>query len=258
MTNHKHRGFTLIEMAVVLLIIAVLLSAAILPLRGQKRVADITRAKKDLQAIEEALYGFAIANGRMPCPTLPGNGGNEVGGGAANCNSYHGFVPYNTLGIRGETNCDGLLTDPWGNPYRYSVTDEDNAVQGTVGVDDFVSNNEIAAVGAANLQPDIRVCGNLDNACNVGTLVADRVADGVVAVMFSMGMQWQNPSNSEQENAGEGGTVASGCTANYAIAGDRYFYAAGEREVGANRFDDIVGWISPNILYAKLLAAGQL
>jgi len=259
MKIYRHQGFSLIEMAIVMLILAVLLSAAILPLRGQKEVANVKQARADLQSVQEAIYGFAIANGRLPCPALPGNGGNEDGGGAANCTSYHGFVPYNSLGLNGETNCDGLLTDPWGNPYRYSVTNVDDAALGTPGNDDFVRNGEIALVGVANLAPDIRICSNLDNACNAATAAADRVADGVAAIIFSMGQQWQNPSNSEVENAGEGAAIASTCgLTNYAIGGDRYFYAANTREVGANRFDDIVSWISPSILYARLLTAGQL
>ncbi len=255
MTMRKQNGFTLIEVAIVMLIIAALISAAILPLRSQRDSAHIKQAREELKAIEEALYGFAISQGRLPCPADETTNGGEaftVNAPGIDCDVPMGFVPAQLLGLKGNVNCDNLLVDPWGNPYRYSVTNVDTGANGM----DFVSAGEMQAIGAANLTPDLRVCGNVNAPCNNGSAAANIVADDVVAVVFSMGKQWQNPSNSERENAGESAQLA-GCV-NYDVSNDRYFYASTPIETGNRQFDDIVIWISPNILYAKMLAAGQL
>lgn len=184
MNRQFQYGFTLIEMAIVLLIIGALLSYTFMPLRAQLETANIKEARGKLAQIEEAIYGFAIANGRLPCPTLPGQGGLSLPQDPPDaCNSAIGFVPAGSLGLKGETNCDGLLVDPWGRPYRYSVTDDDANGDGN---DDFVVRNQLqdTNVGIANATPDLRVCRNLGAACNSATAAADVIADDVVAVIF--------------------------------------------------------------------------
>jgi len=258
--NKHDQGFTLIEVAIVMLIIAFLIGAAITPLNAQRESANIKKARVELKTIEDALYGFAIANGYLPCPAIPGLGNN--GGNATDCTSFHGFVPSALLGISGRANCDGLMIDPWGNPYRYSITNADSSsVVG--GGADFVRAGEISGESQppnnlSALSPDFRICSNVTVACGAGTGAVNIVADNTVAVWFSMGKQWQNPSTPENENAGEA-TVNSTCGLSaYNISGDRFFYSADRVETGANSFDDIVMWLSPNILYTKMLAAGQL
>lgn len=256
MTQFKkmYDGFTLIEVAIVLLIVGILLAAVITPMGAQRESNKIKQAQRELKAIEEALYGFAIASDRLPCPTQPGLGGVSDGGGAANCNSYHGFVASTSLGLQGTVNCDGLLLDPWGNPYRYSITNSDADGDGR---DDFAVTAEMGDVGVINLAPDLQVCSNTGVACNGGTPAADIVAASAVAVVFSMGSNWSNPSASENENAGEA-TVNSGCgLPAYDIGNDPFFYASIRIETGVT-FNDIVSWISPNIVYSKMLAAGRL
>lgn len=257
MNKQCQHGFTLIEMAIVFLIIGALLSYTFMPLRAQLETANIKETRVKLAEIEQAIYGFAIANGRLPCPTLPGEGGQSLPQDPATaCNSYIGFVPSGSLGLKGETNCDGLLVDPWGRPYRYSVTDND--FDGG-GIDDFVVSNELRNVGINNAAPDLRVCRNLGAACNSATAAADIIADEVVAVIFSMGTKGRANSATENENAGEGGTLASTCGLSaYPIGNDRFYYAAKRREIAGQEFDDNLIWISPHILYGKLLQAGQI
>lgn len=256
----QQQGFTLIEIAVVFVIISVLLAASIYPLTAQRESAHIASTKSQLAEIEEAIYGFAVSQGRIPCPTLPNNGGvalpeNPVTPptAATNCQSYHGFVPSTTLGISGSVNCDGLLLDAWGQPYRYSVTDDDF---NTNGYDDFITPGEINSVGVANLQPDLQLCRDLGAACTSGA--ANKVTSNAVVVIYSLGKPRSTSNAQENENAGEA-TIASSCgLAAYAIANDEFFYAAERREQAGREFDDILVWISPNILYSKLLQAGYL
>lgn len=259
MNKQLQHGFTLLEMAIVLVILAALLSYTFMPLRAQLETANIKEARSKLAQIEDALYGFAIANGRLPCPTLPGEDGLSAPEDPVSaCDSYIGFVPSVTLGLKGEINCDGLLLDPWGRPYRYSVTGDD--ANGN-NIDDFVVSNELRTVGIDLAAPDLRVCHNLDAACiaGSGTPAADIIADNVVAVIFSMGTTSRVNSAAENENAGEGSPLPSNCgLAAYPIGNDRFYYAAKRREIAEQEFDDNLIWISPHILYGKLLQAGRI
>jgi len=247
--KNNMNGFTLIEVAIVMLIIGVLISAAIMPLGAQRDTNNIKKVRAELKIIEEALYGFAIANsGRLPCPAQPLSAGVEDPAGGGNCsNNSIGFVPAATLGISGNVNCNNLLVDPWGNPYRYSVTTDDS---GGIASPDFTTATDINTLGVAALNPDIRICTT--SGCGI------RLTDNAVAVIFSMGKSWSTVvSADESANAGEA-TLASACTAAYDVAGDNDYVSHLPVETAGNEFDDIVTWISPNILYAKLLAAGQL
>lgn len=260
----NQQGFTLIEIAVVFVILAAILAASIYPLGAQRESSKIASSKKQLSEISEAVYGFAIAQGRLPCPTLPNSGGLSLPANpatppnaATNCQSYHGFVPSTTLGVDGSVNCDGLLLDAWNQPYRYSVTSVDNGAFGNAGYDDFITPGEISNVGINNLAPDLQVCRNLDSNCP-GSAAIDIVSSNAIAVIYSLGKPRGTSNADEDENAGET-TVASGCgLPNYATANDRFFYAAERREIVNQEFNDILVWLSPNILYAKLLQAGQL
>lgn len=239
--KNSYNGFTLIEVAIVLLIVGFLLGAIITPMGAQRETLRIKQAREELKMIEEALYGFVIAKQRLPCPAQPGSGSAnpDAAGPCAPVNA-RGFVPSTTLGLTGRFNCDNLLLDPWGNPYRYSVTRSNGRAFTT----------DIPAVGVAALTPNLRICG--DAACGV-VLTTE-----AVAVIYSMGSGWNTLGGADETENAET-TIASGCgLSNYRKSSDNRYVHRDRVEAGANQFNDIVRWISPNILYAKLLAAGVL
>ena len=118
-------GFTLIEMAIVLLIIgvaaALVLSTSGGMLDNQKRQAARTR----LDAVEAALVNFVVINKRLPCPA---NGALASGAASAgvetlaangSCNptnQINGVVPWVTLGLS-----EGDASDPWDARLTYRV-----------------------------------------------------------------------------------------------------------------------------------------
>ncbi len=63
-------GFTLIELAMVLLIVALLIGGLLMPLSAQYEVRGRQETEKALANIREALIGFAVVNGRLPCPAV--------------------------------------------------------------------------------------------------------------------------------------------------------------------------------------------
>ncbi|MDH5764584.1 MAG: prepilin-type N-terminal cleavage/methylation domain-containing protein [Gammaproteobacteria bacterium] len=250
------KGFSLIEVAIVMVIIGLLISAAIMPLGSQRDTNNLKKVIEELKNIEQAILGFAVANGRLPCPSLPADAGMESRTGEICNNNSMGFIPAATLGISGNVNCDNLLVDPWGNPYRYSVTTssaaDDIAAGNPVNGPDFTISGELKFIfqdPLIILNPDLQIC--TDSTC--GTVLTDKA----VAVIFSMGKRWSSIASANEIENSDGIVVASGCTTAYAMPGDVNFISSLPIETG-NVFDDIVIWISPNILYAKLLAAGKL
>ena len=68
------RGFTLIEVAIVVAIVGVLLGAMLAPLSARYELVRLRQARGALAQAEEALYGFALTHGRLPCPDRNGDG----------------------------------------------------------------------------------------------------------------------------------------------------------------------------------------
>lgn len=69
--HRQARGFTLTEIAVAVAILALLLGGLLIPLSTQVELARVRETQRQLEAIREALIGYAVANGRLPCPARP-------------------------------------------------------------------------------------------------------------------------------------------------------------------------------------------
>src|SRR5258708_14413553 len=72
----RSRGFSLVELAVALAIIALLLAGALIPLSTQIDVRNGADTQRSMESIRDAITGFAQANGRLPCPA---NGATPAG-----------------------------------------------------------------------------------------------------------------------------------------------------------------------------------
>ena len=93
-------AFTLIEMAVVIAVIALVLGSIVVPLATQVEERRFSETRRLLEDAREALIGFAVAHGRLPCPASSGSSGVESPEGGGTCtNRYDGFLPASTLGL---------------------------------------------------------------------------------------------------------------------------------------------------------------
>ena len=149
----RSRGFTLIEIVVVLVIVSVLISMAAMMTRGvvaaQKRSLTSTR----LTALDQALAQFVSQQKRLPCPAdgtlTAGNAnlGTEGGRNSNGCtgNQQNGVVPFRALGL---TETDA--TDGWGRRFTYRVGP---LLAADLGMDMSYCDpaGTAAATGAANL-----------------------------------------------------------------------------------------------------------
>jgi len=119
----SQQGFTLIEIAVGLVIIGLVVSSFITPISSLSDTARRSTVDNMLDDIHDAMIGFAINNsGRLPCPATTSSNGLENWTGSA-CAQEHGFVPAASLGLQGRYGENNLINDPWGNPYRYSFSE---------------------------------------------------------------------------------------------------------------------------------------
>ena len=289
-------GFTLVEIAIVLLIVTILLGYTVALFPHQQQLKQYRALNMEMDRVVEAIVGFAQVNGRLPCPAIPDSVGVESLGVADfdgdgddedGCIHYGGFVPVNTLGLDGKLNADSLLLDPWGNPYRYYVTFADFNGNDLA---DFTFPGEMRAVGLVDSEPDTYIdldgryliCDDPGNAADSECADADnevfgRFTDnggdprygGAPFVLLSMGKNWSDaaPAGDELENSG--GSLSDGTDLGMADGPSGVSYllkdvTAGETtfvrrvEGFADDFDDVVRWVSPSILYSRMIKAGKL
>ncbi len=251
-TMTTQRGFTLLEVTVVVLIMGLLLGSLMIPLSAQRENARVREGKEQLDSVRAAIEGFALVNGFLPCPATPTSGGSSanVTGG---CSTQHGFVPSTTLNLNGRRNGDNLLLDPWGSPLRYSVSASDANGDGTW---DFVTSGEMRTVTITGLQPDLVVCSSEAGASGTACGTVDiTLTDGVPMVLYSLGKDWSGFSSPSQL-ANVGNSIGTGPA--YQINADNVFVTRSFSDVPGGEFDDLVVWLPPNVLYSRLVAAGHL
>lgn len=236
-------GFTLTELAVVMTIVALLLTATMYTLSAQTEQRNRNDTERKLDEARELLLSFALVNGRLPCPGVAT--GDESGGGAAACTSnYGGFLPARALGYQ-PTDASGFGLDAWGNRIRYAVS------QTTWGAAParFTRRHDAAAAPWSLTQTpaDLQVCSAATAsavACDGGAVVTN--LNVVVAIIFSTG-----------KNGATGGT---GTHEARNLDANALFVSRPPDPAGAagGEFDDMMVWIPVGLLYGRMIAAGVL
>lgn len=220
-------GFTLIELAISLAIVGLLLSMFIVPLGTQYDQRRISDTQKQLDLITESILGFAVTNGRLPCPAVATTANTVAGAGTENraagaCVSANGVLPWATLGLP--------ETDAWGRRFTYRVRlimadDPSGGLQSSFTLTD---------------DGDITV-----KAASAGTTVASNVAAVIVShgknglgAYLPIGAQMAGAAGDELENANADATFVS--------------------RLPDDSFDDVVAWVAPTVLKSRMVAANRL
>jgi len=245
----QHSGFTLVEMAIVLVIFGLVLATLLLPLSAQRSMASQAQTANTLDSARQALLGFVQANGRLPCPAtnngtaiFPDDTGNSNPNGSGACIHQSGFLPGTTLGIS-PTDPQGFALDAWNNRIRYALTKANSNA--------FTTNNGLNNLGIAALTPDLRVCASSTSTSCTASI---NLINNAVAIIYSVGetgAQGSIGKPDEMENLNATGTAKL----------DTVFVShdiAKLPQTNPNEFDHIVTWISPYVLYNAMIQAGQL
>lgn len=255
------RGFSLVEMAIVLVILAFVLAALLLPLQAQRNLLFQSQTENTLELAKKALLGYAQANGKLPCPATTNGTGifpddsanqNPLLGGL--CDKQLGFLPATTLGIQ-PVDAQGFALDGWGNRIRYAVTQYtvDPIAQTTMVNATFTSTNGISNSGMASLNPSLRVCRQASASpltCSLPITASNSevnyLINNAVAVIYSIGPTGNQAVGGADEAAN--------------LNNDSVFVSHESRSANDpnGEFDHIVTWISPYVLYNAMIEAGQL
>jgi prepilin-type N-terminal cleavage/methylation domain-containing protein len=255
-TSHypkEWQGFSLIEMAMVLAIVGLLLAGFLPTLNSQIEQQKTTETRKKLEEIQQALIGFAVTNGRLPCPATSSSNGQESPIGGGNCTNFNdGFVPAATLGID-SVNEQKLPLDAWSNPIRYAVSSWSKSSPSVNHV--YTSNNGMASVGISALRPNLFICSTATSittdACASGKYLTPDTNGGVPVVIYSTG----------KNTAAGGSGLDEAANPNPNSSDDNRTFVSHTptpSSVTNGEFDDIVIWVSNNILINRMVAAGKL
>lgn len=101
------KGFTLIEMAIVMVVAGMVISIMLTVLPTMLKTGKIKESRAKLAKYDYSLQGYAMANFSLPWADADGNGTADNG-------TYTGTLPYLTLGLT-------KGTDVWGNLVKYTV-----------------------------------------------------------------------------------------------------------------------------------------
>ena len=240
----KNLGFTLTELAIVMIIMALLISGMMVPLSAQHDIRNNAETTRQLDETREALLGFAVTKGYFPCPAKSASDGEEDRdddpvSGTMKCNEgkRFGLIPWVTLGLK--------PSDSWGKLLLYSVTP---------GFSDGKVNDRFTMSSSTDITIKTRNdAGALENLSKIG---------GIPVVIMSTGKNgyWSRTLDQAEPNADSAGANDDEDTNAKKTTDGKTFVSRTPTgpDSPTGEFDDLVTWISPNVLFNRMVAAGKL
>lgn len=195
--NRSTAGFSLVELSLVLVVVGLLASRLIAPMKAQFESALIEREQHSLGLIKKHVMGYLADKGYLPCPVSLGRSSTVLTNSRDSaCHTQRGGVPAVSLGLKGQVGELGELLDSWGNPYRYAVTAADHQDLGQIGQADWLTPGDLNAIGPAGLSGDLQVCREASISTCAHSLL---MSSNIVWVVVSQGARTYAQSE-EQEN----------------------------------------------------------
>ncbi len=219
-------GFSLLEMAIVLAIVGLLMAGLLPSLSAQIEQQRRNETRKQMDEIKDALIGYTIANGHLPCPaqSLDPNNAN-YGLEKSTCASdvaTEGGLPWKTLGVS-ETDAWGSKRSSASDPgyWRYRV-DRNFTTVFTLNTGFCTGTNDCLLIK--------------DSAGNNLTETSSS-KEHPVAIVYSTGADLN----------------ADGQNASYEATNGIY-----QSDVPNSNFDDMLIWIARPQLFNRMVTAGKL
>ncbi len=251
MRIYSSKGFTLIELAIVLVVVGIMTGTFITSLGSRIDTTRRAEVAGEMKVIKQALYGYAMSNTfvHLPCPDCrtaacvsAGNVANDgmedrVGGicdvdvADANTKMPIGNLPWRTLGLG--------IGDSWNNHYSYWVS-------------------STASNDAASFQLEVAMDLATINT-RVGTVVTE-LSDKAVVLIMSHGKNGFGAIN--VQNILLANPPAANIDELENLDDDLDFVSRPKTDDGVDvaigAFDDLINWISEYELKAKMVEAGKL
>ena len=232
--NRVCQGFTLVEVAVVLVIVGLLVGSFIGTISSRIETTRYTETRNELDDIKQAILGYAYINGALPCPDTDNDGVIQVG--CAGAGTTTGTVPWVTLGLG--------AGDSWNNRYEYWL--------------DVVPFADLATPFDLDTNA---IAGGVVMTRNTDGTALIALASNVVVVVFSRGKNGLGAMGvdgiAKQAIPGTGHSdEAENGDGNSAFVSRPHTSEDDTTDVGT--FDDQAVWISEFVLKAKMVEAGKL
>lgn len=273
----KQRGFSLVEIAVVLVITGLALGAGLALLNARLAQAKVDATKARIETIRQAMTAFVSQNYRLPCPAAPGltrgvanynvervtgasgaqictagSGLTNNIGGVTPAGVSRGTVPCVTLGLSEDT-----CTDGWGSRLTYFV--QNSAIRMTVnnvsGMQGTMTVHKITPPAAATTTLGLSPAGNQINACS--TTAGDNSCNlAAVAMVISHGA---NRGGGFMPVSATAVPTGGGAISAYELENTNnniQFIQNDYIEQGVNAFDDVVLPIAPRDVVFSLSQMG--
>jgi prepilin-type N-terminal cleavage/methylation domain-containing protein len=232
----RQRGFTLIELAIVLVIVTILIGGLAVPLTAQIQARRIAETRQILDEAREAILGYAMTHAatpaerrHLPCPDTdnPPDGRENRAGDA--CTQSSGLLPWVDLGTASQ--------DAWGNRVRYAVVAQ-------------TAHRGVGFGQGIALADPLGVCTT--NACP--PLAPDIAADVAFVVVSHGANGWGGRNISGSSLA-----VPTGPDEVDNLDNDRIYVSRSPTPVdaAAGEFDDLARWMPYGELIARVCPPGS-
>ena len=252
----RSRGFSLVELAVVMAIVALLLGSLIYTLSAQTEQRNFEETRRRLDLARDLVLAFAVVKGRLPCPATSTSLGAESPSTGSSCTTYFGgWLPAASIGYQ-QVDSSGYAVDAWGNRIRYAVAQKVTNCSGSSALPHFTDATNIKANGVSCQSNDLLICksgtaAGLDASASPPTCGASGanqiMTTGLIAaIVFSTGKNGTTGGTGTDEAANLDGNAL-------------FVYHTPTPSTAANgEFDDQFTWLTVGELYGKLISAGVL
>ena len=240
MSKCSINGFTLIELSVVLVIVAILSVGIFSGISAQMNGVKLLESRTQTERIKQSIAQFVQINQFAPCPDSNGDGLENRTGSQA-CSFSVGDVPFLDLGLT-----EAQVQDGWGNKIRYAVNrqaTESASIWEEASSASYFCNQKVPAFNQQTTPPikgdlgsgNYTVCNENVSACSSETATKNLLASGISIVLVTFNQDGQESLTSCD--------TTTGATAQNCKAG-AYYHQAKISSKKAEFFDDHIVTVS--------------